>query len=377
MTAAGAGICRSLVKLAPLAGGSGVQHVEAVWRDESEPPTWRVVPVRFFGGLIAIESGLVLGREGPTVHMGRRSGPGWAGQAKVGRDDVRLLQAALAGAGLAVALNAPVGGALFVLEEVTKSAKLRLVLATAVACAVGVAGSRVVLGDHPDFAVAQQPSAGLAMLMLYLVFGLLTGLLGIGCNELVTGLLAITDRMRRLGPVGRAGVIGALVGLALYVSPLSVGGGDPLTQLLLSGNGGPGALVVGSLVGYVLIRFLVGPRSYAAGAPGGLFAPLLALGALWGALFHAAVFAVLPAIGASPIPLALVGMTAFFAATVRAPFTGIVLIIEMTAVAKLTVHMLAAYFAATLVPTLLKNPPVYDSLRERMLRGRRTNHHDL
>lgn len=364
VAAAGAGIARYLVTLVPLAGGSGIQHVEAVWRKESGPPSLWVLPARFVGGLIAIGSGLVLGREGPTVHMGATIGAEVGRRAGATPDDLRILQVALAGAGLAVAFNAPVGGALFVLEEVARSARLRLVLATAISCAVAVGCSRVILGDHPDFVVSPQEPAGLPMITLFVVFGLLTGLLGIGYNRLVTGALTATDRMTRVPPVARAGVLGALVGLGLYLRPLSFGGGDDLTQLLL-GNAG---LLIPAVLGYFLIRFVAGPLSYAAGTPGGLFAPLLALGALWGVLFHAAV-AFLPGIGASPVPFALVGMAAFFAATVRAPFTGIVLVTEMTTVATLTVPMLAACFAATLLATLLRNPPVYDSLRERMLRA--------
>ena len=363
VAAAGAGIARYLVVRVPLAGGSGIQDVEAVWRGQAPPPPLSVVPARFVGGLLGIGTGLVLGREGPTVHMGAALGAAAARRSKLPDQDVRILQASLAGAGLAVAFNAPVGGALFVLEEVAKSAKLRLVLTTAIACAVAVASSRVVLGDRPDFDVPAQAPASLPMTVLFFVFGLLTGVLGVGYNLLVTGLLAVTDRIRRLPPVALAALIGAVVGIIMLVSPLSVGGGDTLTQLLLDGTG----LLIPTLVGYFVIRFLAGPLSYAAGTPGGLFAPLLALGALWGVLFHASVVPILP-IGDNPAPLALVGMTAFFAATVRAPFTGIVLIIEMTAVASLTVPMLAACFAATLVPTLMRNPPVYDSLRERMIR---------
>lgn len=363
VVAAGAAIARSLVQLVPLAGGSGIQHVEAVWRKESGPPPLRVVPARFVGGLIAIGSGLVLGREGPTVHMGAALGAAAGIRARVSDEDVRILQVALAGAGLAVAFNAPVGGALFVLEEVARSARLRLVLTTAIACAVAVSCSRLLVGDHPDFVVSPQEPAGLPMIVLFLVFGLFTGVVGVAYNKLVIGALSAADRLDRVPPTARAAVLGALVGLALYVSPFTVGGGDVLTQQLLTGGSG---MLVPAVLGYFLIRFVTGPLSYAAGTPGGLFAPLLALGALWGVLGHAAV-AGLPGVGASPIPFALVGMAAFFAATVRAPFTGIVLVVEMTAIATVTVPMLAACFAATLAATLLRNPPVYDSLRDRML----------
>lgn len=366
IAAAGAAIARALVTLVPLAGGSGIQHVEAVWRKEADPPPLRVLPARFFGGLIAIGSGLVLGREGPTVHMGAALGAAAGVRARVPADDVRVLQAALAGAGLAVAFNAPVGGALFVLEEVTRTARLRLVLTTSIACAVAVGCARLIVGDDPDFVVAPQEPAGLPMIVLFVLFGLLTGVVGVAYNRLVTGALTAADRLHRVPPTVRAAVIGAFVGLALYVSPFTVGGGDLLTQQLLTDGS---TMLVPALLGYFLIRFVTGPLSYAAGTPGGLFAPLLALGALWGGLFHAGAV-LLPGVGASPVPFVLVGMAAFFAATVRAPFTGIVLIVEMTGIATVTVPMLAACFAATLGATLLRNPPIYDSLRERML-GRR------
>lgn len=366
IAAAGAAIARALVTLVPLAGGSGIQHVEAVWRKEADPPPLRVLPARFFGGLIAIGSGLVLGREGPTVHMGAALGAAAGVRARVPADDVRVLQAALAGAGLAVAFNAPVGGALFVLEEVTRTARLRLVLTTSIACAVAVGCARLIVGDDPDFVVAPQEPAGLPMIVLFVLFGLLTGVVGVAYNRLVTGALTAADRLHRVPPTVRAAVIGAFVGLALYVSPFTAGGGDLLTQQLLTGGS---TMLVPALLGYFLIRFVTGPLSYAAGTPGGLFAPLLALGALWGGLFHAGAV-LLPGVGASPVPFVLVGMAAFFAATVRAPFTGIVLIVEMTGIATVTVPMLAACFAATLGATLLRNPPIYDSLRERML-GRR------
>ena len=50
---------------------------------------------------------------------------------------------------------------------------------------------------------------------------------------------------------------------------------------------------------------------------------------------------------------------------VRAPLTGIVLATEMTADVTLLLPMLGACAMAMLTPTLLKDPPIYDSLRER------------
>jgi CIC family chloride channel protein len=113
------------------------------------------------------------------------------------------------------------------------------------------------------------------------------------------------------------------------------------------------------------VRFVLGPLSYAAGVPGGLFAPMLVLGAQIGLIFGSWCDHWLPAVSSSPTAYAIVGMAAFFTAVVRAPITGIVLATEMTGSASLLLPMLASCFAAMAVPTLLRVPPIYDSLRER------------
>jgi CIC family chloride channel protein len=102
--AAAAALARVLViRFAPFAAGSGVQHVEAVMTGEMKlsPPV--IVPVKFFGGLLALGSGLALGREGPTVQMGASLGSLVSKSLVRGDEDRRVVTAAGAGAGLAVA----------------------------------------------------------------------------------------------------------------------------------------------------------------------------------------------------------------------------------------------------------------------------------
>lgn len=356
-----------IVQRVPLAAGSGIQHVEAVFRGEAQPPRLVLVPARFVGGMLAIGSGLVLGREGPTVHMGAAIGAEAGRRARLSVPDVRLLQTSTAGAGLAVAFNAPIGGALFVCEEVTKSFRLRTVLPTLFGVAVAVACSRLVMGDRPDFAVGAVPSPGIELLPLFVVFGLLTGILGIAYNRLILGMLDRVARLRRIPPTAIGAMIGAVIGAVLFLNPLVGGGGDTVSQILVGGR----TLAMPILLLYLVVRFFTGPLSYAAGTPGGLFAPLLALGALWGSLF-AGLACLIPGVDAGvTVAMATVGMAAFFGAVVRAPFTGMVIVVEMTAVTSVLVPMLAATAAAVAVATLGGSAPIYDSLRERMLQGQR------
>ena len=114
-----------------------------------------------------------------------------------------------------------------------------------------------------------------------------------------------------------------------------------------------------------LLRAVLGSVSYAAGTPGGLFAPLLVLSAQLGLVFGAGAAALFPGLGLQPQAFAVVGMAAFFTGVVRAPLTGIVLIIEMTAAFAMLLPMLGACFAAMLVAMLLRDTPIYEALRER------------
>ncbi|BBY93522.1 voltage gated Cl- channel protein [Mycobacterium gallinarum] len=361
--ALGATLAALIVRWVPLAAGSGIQHVEAVYRGEAEPPLILLLPAKFIGGVLSMGAGLVLGREGPTVHMGAAIGAESARRARLSDADVRMMQTAVGGAGLAVAFNAPIGGTMFALEEVTKSFRLQTVLATLFAAASAVGCMRLMLGNEPDFHVEALAAPALAWLPLFVVFGLLTGCLGAGYNRLLLWFLDRVGGVRRIPAVAKAALIGAVIGMAMFIYPESVGGGDSLTQLILSGQ----SIVFPVVLGLLLVRLVAGPLSYSAAVPGGLFAPLLAVGALWGLLFVGVFGAVWPGdTSGLAVPMALVGMAAFFGATVRAPVTAVVLVMEMTATTAVGIPMLAATAAAVLVAELTKSPPIYDSLRERM-----------
>ncbi len=346
--------------MARAASGSGIPRVEAVLEGKEPPAHSRLIGVKFVGGLLAMGSGLALGREGPTVQMGASIGNLFAGLFRRGQDDSRVLIAAGAGAGLATAFNAPIAGAVLVLEELVRRFDTRIAIAALGASAAAISVARVFLGDAPDCHVAAQPYPGFGTAPVHILLGAVAGLFGILYNLAILGALAAADRLRAWPPELRAAAVGAAVGLLAWFAPDLVGGGDPLTQRALSGSIALSAL---SLV--FVVRFGLGPLSYAAGTPGGLFAPLLVLGAQIGLLFAAAGASWFPDLTPTPTSLAIVAMAAFFTAVVRAPLTGIVLVTEMTGTLTLLLPMLAACFAAMAVTTWLGDPPIYDSLEER------------
>ena len=185
-----------VVRFAPVAAGSGVQHVEAVMRGEAQPAGWKVVPVKFLGGLLAIGAGLPLGREGPTVQMGAVVGEAFA--ARTIRDPANrpCLPAAGAGAGLAVAFNAPLGGTVFVFEELTRTFEAAEILATLGAASLAMAVMRFALGNVQLFAAGAPFDQPLAQLPFHFLLGAALGVVGAGYGWLTIAFLDAANRLR-------------------------------------------------------------------------------------------------------------------------------------------------------------------------------------
>ena len=345
-------------RFSPEASGSGIPHVEAVLNHRKLPaPLW-LIPVKFLGGWLAIGAGLALGREGPTVQMGASIAHLIGRLGRRNAEDCLTLLAAGAGAGLATAFNAPIGGAVFVIEELLRRFETRSSIATLGASASAIAVSRQILGQEPDFILAESPYPGVGALPFFLTLGLIAGVLGVAYNRAILGVLAFGTMLSKRIPVElQAAAIGAGVGALAWWAPNWIGGGEALTEQTLT------HLVPASIVLVIFaVRFVLGPISYAARTPGGLFAPLLAVGTQIGVIYGTIVGGWFPRIETSPAAAGVVGMAAFFTAVVRAPITGIVLVIEMTGSFKLLLPMLSACFGAMVVATLLRQPPIYDSL---------------
>lgn len=365
----GAVVARLLVaRFAPEAEGSGVQRVEATFAGEVKPGRPSIIlPVKFFGGLLAIGSGLALGREGPTVQMGA-SLSGLVSRLLMKHDeDKRVIEAAGAGAGLAVAFNAPIGGSVFVFEELTSSFTPWLLVATLAATTFAVWIMRLILGNHFDFTIRQVSLTAVWKGWPFLVLGVLLGIGGAVYNSTIVGMLRLCDGFVRVSSVQRAAIIGAVVGLVGWFAPTMIGGGDNLTQAMLAQR-----FSTAALAGIFLLRFAIGPWSYVAGCPGGLFAPMLVVGATFGALFGEVLNHFLPALGITPFACAVVGMATLFTACVRAPLTGIVLAVEMTGRGDLTLSLLGASLMAMLMTMLLDSEPIYETLKRRMLERQAT-----
>ena len=358
-----AGIGVALVPLfAPEASGSGIPHLKSVLH-RLRPLRWRrVLPVKFGAGFLAIGAGLTLGREGPTVQMGGAIGQMVSEKMGATARERQNLIAAGAGAGLAAAFNAPLAGLVFVLEEVQRDFAPGVFAVAFVACVTGDVVSRLILGQLPVFHTPQFAQPPLTSVPLWIVLGVLCGGLGVVFNRALLGTLKWFTRARSWKP----GAIGALVGGALAVVgfyfPGTAGSGHLLVERTLAAH-----VPLAELPFLFIARLAMTMTSYATGAAGGIFAPLLVLGAQIGLAVGEIGHQFMPDAAPNPATFAVVGMAAYFTAIVRAPLTGLVLIVEMTGNYNLMLPLLIACFTAYVVADALGDAPIYEALLKRDL----------
>ena len=360
-------------RLAPEAAGSGVQEIEGALVGKRPLRWWRVIPVKFFGGVLSIGAGLVLGREGPSVHIGGCVGRMIGEKAKAAADTMNTLVAAGAAAGLSAAFGAPLASVLFVTEEMRGKFRYTFlsVHAVALACIAAKIMNDQVFGRGPllplelkmnltDAGPVADEIYGYAP--LFLCFGALIGLGGAAFNAILLKCLHTTDRLGLRSKFVFVVCIGGIAGALTAMAPEFADGGESMIETVFFKSPAVGFLLV-----LAVARAAVVFCSYSAGVPGGIFFPLLTLGAVSGMAFADLVQYIVPGLPIHPSVLALAAMGGLFAATVRAPLTGIVLVSELTWSYQLLPPLILTCFAASLTAQLLGSRPVYELLLERTL----------
>ncbi|MCS3433157.1 H(+)/Cl(-) exchange transporter ClcA [Klebsiella sp. BIGb0407] len=355
-------------RFAPEAGGSGIPEIEGALEGVRPVRWWRVIPVKFFGGMGTLGAGMVLGREGPTVQLGGSFGQMVFDIFRLRNPETRhSLVATGAGAGLAAAFNAPLAGIFFVIEELRKQFHYNFISIKAVF--IGVIMSTVVYRYfNPGLILIDLGMVGdveLNTLWLYLVLGMVIGVIGVIFNRLVLGVQDMFQRIHG-GNTTKWVLIGGLIGgacgvLALLQSSV-VGGGFNMIPIATAGN-----YSLSMLLYLFLARLVISLLCFSSGAPGGIFAPILALGTLLGMSFGTFSAMWLPEYNLPMGVFALVGMGALLSATLRAPLTAIALVLEMTGNYQLILPMLVTSVGATLLANFLGGKPLYSQILARTL----------
>jgi CIC family chloride channel protein len=356
-----------LERISPESTGSGIPKVKAALAYVSSPLNLRVALAKLFSTMLALGSGLSLGRQGPTVQIGAALAAQLSQWVPTSPEYRRQLIAAGAAAGLAAGFNAPIAGVLFVVEELLQDFS-NLTLGSAImASFVGAVVSRLLGGQGLNLSSFGMLQTGLSVqdLPFLVLLGVLAGIFGGLFSQGIFSSLKLFHQMKSLSLPMRVGLAGFLTGIVGAALPIAAQDNTGLREFLVTGIAPWQTIAIAFVAKYVLTLL-----AYGSGASGGLFAPALVLGSALGCLvsFGAQAshgwlgFPVGTIESSNTTTYALTGMGAFFSAVTRGPITAIVIVFEMTANFNLVLPLMIGSGLAYLISDRLSSGSIYDRL---------------
>ncbi|MBJ7694877.1 ClC family H(+)/Cl(-) exchange transporter [Weissella confusa] len=354
-------IVGQIIKGDPNVNGSGIPQVEGQLAGQMTVNPFSVLWRKFTAGLLTIGSGAMLGREGPSIQLGAAVAQLYGEKRGFDSRNNKLMIAMGAAAGLSAAFGAPVAGTLFVLEEVYRTFSTLVWLGALTSAVVADMVSVNVFGLTPVLSMTKLHDLPLMDYAWLPVLGILLGLFGYAYQR---ATLWAPNMFRWLKWLPRhyhfIVVFLLLIPVGIW-APQALGGGASL--ILHDANFVP---TISVLVGLIVLRFVYSTIAFGSGVPGGIFLPILTLGALAGALFGTVLvhFGLLAPVNV--MNMMIVGMAGYFASISKAPFTAIVLIAEMVGSMTHLVAMAIVALIAYLVVDFMGGEPIYESLLARL-----------
>ena len=390
---AAAAMVALLLGFEPDIAGSGIPQVEAELRGLRDMDWKKVIAGKMAGCALAIGGGLALGREGPSIQIGAMVGKGFAKARKSVLTEERLLLTCGAGAVLSAAFGAPLAGAIFSLEELHRNFSAEVLMTTMAAAAASDFVTANILGLTPVFGFEIEHGLPLRYYWAVVVLGLALGAFGAGYNRVIAlmqdafaavgrgaaslvcraagrevSILSSSDEVsplaERASRFGRMITVFAAAYLFMFMYPDVLGSGSGLVSRVCSGE-----FAVPALALLLILKFVFSTASFGSGSPGGIFLPLLVLGAVTGGLFSEAL-GITGGNGEYITAFVVIGMAGFFSAIVRAPVTGVVLITEMTGDFTTLLPLVLVSLIAYVTAEALGAQPIYTQLLARIT-GRR------
>ncbi|MEG1535863.1 MAG: ClC family H(+)/Cl(-) exchange transporter [Clostridia bacterium] len=353
----------------PQVRGSGIPQTEGVLRGLVTFKWLRVLVGTIVGSFISFFAGLSVGSEGPSVQIGAATAQGASELLRSRLAWQRYVITGGASAGLAVAFNAPLTGIIFSLEEAHRRFTPMILMSSASSVIFATVTYHFMTrlwGGKPGliFDMGEINYIPVNLLWLLVIVGIVCGVCAIFFNfALINSQKALDKKTKNFPYWARLIVVFVLTGVVGLLLPIVNGGGHSLIEQVANMDFSLQMLLLILVVKFIMVLFC-----FNSGATGGLFIPMLAFGALIGGICGQ----IFIACGLDPSlykAIVCISMTTFFGASVRAPITAVVLIVELTGYSTSFLSTAIAIFTAYLVAELLGNKPIYDSMLARFCRS--------
>lgn len=342
--------------------GSGIPQVEGQLTGQFDEQWWPVLWRKFFGGILSIGPGLFLGREGPSIQVGATVGQGIVegrGKKKLTAIERRVGIASGAAAGLSAAFNAPIASSMFVLEEVYHNFSPLVWLSVFISSISANFVSMQFFGLKPDLDLPHEMYFPVNQYGYLLLLGFFLGILGRLYQYVILRLGTWSRKVTWFKPAWYPVIPFLLVIPIAWWWPNTLGGGN---GLIISLTNLPTS--VSLFLWLFVLRFVFSMISYGSELPGGIFLPILTLGAVLGGLYCV----ILIHLGLIPARFlanyVIYAMAGYFACISKAPFTAILLITEMVGSLAHLMPLAVVAVVAYLVVDVLGGAPVYTAMFE-------------
>ena len=313
-----------------------------------------VVLVKTLASSICIGFGGSAGREGPIVQIGASLGSTVGQFFELSADRIRMLVACGAAGGIAATFNAPVAGVIFALEVILGEFAVRHFSTVVVSSVTASVVSQIFIGSETTFSVPIYSMHSSWEFGLYILLGLMAAPVGVGFSRILNLAEDFFENLKT--PEYLKPAIGALgVGvIGIWLPEIFGVGYESMEKVLRSESS---ALL---WIGLLLVFKIVGTSlTLGSGGSGGVFAPALFIGAMFGAFFGNIVVIAFPGMTAPSGAYAIVAMAAVFSAAARAPITAVLILFEMTGDYRIILPLMLSTVIATTVAGYLDKESIY------------------
>ncbi len=277
---------------------------------------------QFFGGLLALSSGFVVGKEGPSVHLAAATSHYIGRYYKLPFNSLRILAGCGIAAGISAAFNTPFAAVIFVMEVVMREYKVHIFVPVMLSAACGSVITRMVFGDYTELSFLSFSPMPYWQLPLLIVLGAILGALASIFNKQLMGLMRL---MRTVSMLDRLLIAAVITGSFAFFMPTALGAEFITIKTFLASSPH-----ITELAFLFIAKFFLAIVAIALGVPGGIIGAVMVIGILAGSLFIYPISGLLADIDTAGANYAILGLAGFLAAVLHAPMAALSAAMELT-----------------------------------------------
>lgn len=293
---------------------------------------------QFFGGMFALASGFVVGREGPSVHLGAAGSSLIGHGLKLPYNSIRILSGCGIAAGISASFNTPFAAVIFVMEVVLREYRIHIFIPVMLAAACGSLMTRAVFGQVHELSFLSFQDISQWHYPYLIVFGVILGFIAALFNNQLMNVIKLFRPVKMVWRILIAACITAVFG---YFLPESMSAGLDSAHSFINDQS------VGLLFAILIAKFILALAAIGLGVPGGLIGPVYVIGMLSGAILAIPLGYAIAGNVDYGNSFALLGIAGMLTAVLHAPLAALSSVMEL------------AYDPDVILPAMLVIVPAY------------------